>query len=299
VLRSILARRSEKGMRFVDIKFSQRSAQPGGSISGVVVVHADECFNCNRIILKVRGRERTEMGSGDTRITDEVLHADGEILLCDAYEVQQGKSEFPFKFWLDEGLPPTYSGYYGWIEYTVEAIVEVNWALDPRMKRQFRVLPVHPAYIPEIDGYNPKNKDNDELHVELPSEVLRINRGIPVRFMVDQHSRVNGVRIEIRKREYATCQGSDRTNDTTTKMEFIPIEDSGFDRWIEVAMGEGWHHVPFKSRLLATSFYLKVVLEMRWELDPEVKYQLDVSGEKPGEEVEEILNSTTFDLGFN
>jgi hypothetical protein len=44
---------------------------------------------------------------------------------------------------------------------------------------------------------------------------------------------------------------------------------------------------------------LKVVLEMKWELDPFVTYRIKISGEKPEEEVEDILDAMAIDLGFD
>ncbi len=286
-------------MRFVDIKFSQRNARPGDSISGVVVVETDKTFECNRVILRVKGKERTEVGSGDSKITDERGHLSGKITLSEAKEIPFGKTEFPFKFKLKEGLPPTYSGYNGWVEYSVEAVVEMDWTIDPKMKRRFRVIPIQPAYLPEIDGYNPLNKDVGSLHVELLSDVLRLRKGIPVRFMVEEHSRVNGVRIEIRRREYARCRSSKRTHDVTVATEFIPLSTNDFNRWKDALVGANWRRVPFKSKLLRTAYLLRVVLEMRWELDPFVTFRLKVSGEKTEEEIEDIFDAIAIDLGFD
>ncbi|MHA2148510.1 MAG: hypothetical protein ACXAAN_07695 [Candidatus Thorarchaeota archaeon] len=290
---------SEYQMRFVDIKFSQRNAHPGDSISGIVVLETDKTFECNRVILKVKGKERTEMGSGDSKITDEYYHVRGMITLSEATEIPFGKSEFPFKFKLDKGLPPTYSGYYGWVEYSVEAVVEMDWTIDPKLTRRFRVLPVHPAYIPELNGYDPKNQDINELHVELQSDVLRMKQGIPIRFMVDENSRVTGVRLEVRRREYAKCRKSERTHDVTVRKKFIPLSTNEFHRWREEIVGEGWRRVPFQSKLLKTEYMLKVVLEMKWELDPFVTYRIKISGEKPEKEVEDILDAMAIDLGFD
>ncbi|MBY8997930.1 MAG: sporulation protein [Candidatus Thorarchaeota archaeon] len=286
-------------MRFVDIKFSQRNARPGDSIRGVVVVETDKSFVCNQVVLKVKGKERTEMGSGDSKITDEHVHLHGKIILSEAAEIPYGKNEFSFEFKLKTGLPPTYSGYNGWIEYNVEAVVEMDWTLDPKMTRRFRVLPIHPAYLPESDGYNPQNKDTNPLHVELQSDVLRIKQGIPVRFMVDEHSRVNGVRVEIRRREYAKCRSNEHTHDVTIATEFIPISAGDFHRWKDALVGGNWRRVPFQSKLLRTTYLLKVVLEMRWDLDPFVTYRLKVSGEKPEEEIEDIFEAIAIDLGFD
>ena len=286
-------------MRFVDIKFSQRSALPGECISGVVVVQTDKTFECNRVVLKIKGKEHTSMGSGDSQISDDYYHVKGKIMLSDATEIPYGKTEFPFKFKLNDGLPPTYSGYYGYIEYTVQAVVEVDWAVDPTMMRRFRVLPFHPAFIPEVDGYNPLNKETNVMHVELPSNVLRIKQGIPVRFMVEEHSRVTGVRVEIRRREKAKCRSSRGTHDTTIVSKFFRLSFHDFHRWKEEVVGKGWQRAPFKSKLHNTVYFLKVVLEMKWELDPFVQYGLKVSGEKPEEEVKDILDAIAFDLGFN
>jgi hypothetical protein len=286
-------------MRFVDIKFSEREARPGGIISGVVVIDATKAFECNRVILKIKGKEKTELGSGDTRITDEVVHVDGKMTLCEAVEIPCGKSEFPFKFTLEEGLPPTYSGNSGWIGYSVEAVVEMSWTLDPKMTRQFNVLPVHPEYIPEPDGYNPLNKDEDKFHVELQSDILRINKGIPISFMVEEHSRVNGVRLELRRSESVKCGGREDTHQDTLKRRFIPFSPEDFNRWQEEIFGEGWRQVPFKSKLIATTYFLKVVLEKRWEFDPYVNIPVRISGEKQVKEDEDLFDAISYDLGFN
>lgn len=286
-------------MRCVDIKFSQRNAVPGDNISGMVVLETDKNFECNRIILKLRGKERTQMGSGDTRIIDEVIHLQGKIDLCETTEIPVGKSEFPFNFKLDKGLPPTYSGYGSSIEYSAEAVVEMDWAIDPKMKRRFRVLPIQPPYIPETDGYNPKNKDLDVLHIELLSDILRMKQGILIRFMVEEHSRVNGVRLEIRRREHIKCRSREATHDVTITKKFIPLTYGDFHRWREETVGKGWRRVPFKSKLVGTSYILKVVLEMKWELDPHVSFEIKISGEKPEETFDDILDSIALDLEFD
>jgi hypothetical protein len=238
------------------------------------------------------------MGSGDSSISDEYMHARGEMFLSDATTILRGKTEFPFAFELDTNLPPTFSGYYGWIEYSVEAVVEVDWSIDPKMTRRFKVLPFHPEYIPEVDGYNPKNMKKNELHLELPSDVLRVRKGIPVRFMVEEHSRVTGVRVELRRREHAKCQGRTGNNDETISRKFVPSTPQFFDRWHEVVVGENWRRIPFRSKLMHTAYYLKVVLEMTWEIDPFVTYKLRVSGEQPEEEVDDIFEDIAMDFGF-
>jgi hypothetical protein len=289
----------DRSMRSVDIKFSQRSAKPGESISGIVIVNTEKAFDFNRIVLKVKGKEKTEMGSGDSKITDEYIHLSRKFELCDVTEVSVGRSEFPFEFKLNDNLPPTYSGYNGFIEYSVEAVIEMNWVIDPKITRRFRVLPNQPPYLSEPDGYNPMNRDIGILHTEIQSDIIRIRKGIPVRFMVEEHSRVVGVRLEIRRRENAKCGGRKDQHDVTISRKYIPLTTGEFYRWREEIVGEGWKRVPFQSKLLRTSYFLRVVLEMKWDFDPDVTYQIKVSGKEREEEVEDILDTIGFDLGFN
>jgi hypothetical protein len=286
-------------MRFIDIKFSERNAPPGGTIRGVVILETNDAFRCNRVILKVKGKEKTRMGSGDTNISDERIHAGGEMVLSEATDIPLGKTEFPFGFILDDNLPPTYSGYYGWIEYNVEAVVELDWKLDPKMTRRFRVLPYHPVYIPEREGYSPKKMMTDVLHVELPSDIMRMREGMPVQFMVEEHSRVSGVRFEVRRREKARCRSQRGSHDVTIVKKFVPISVRDFNGWNEVIIGENWRRVPFRSKLLETSYYLKVILEMRWEIDPFVTHKIKISGEKPETEGDDILDDIPLDFGFH
>lgn len=286
-------------MRFIDIKFSQRNAVPGGIIKGVVVVQADYSFDCNCVILKIKGREKTEMGSGENGVMEDYIHATGALVLSEATTIPRGTTEFPFGFVLDENLPPTYSGYYGWIEYEVEAVVEMDWRVDPKMTRRFRVLPFHPTYIPELEGYNPKKKKTDVLHVELPSDILRMRAGIPIQFLVEEKPRVTGVRIEIIRRESAMCRRRKSNHDTTISRKFIPLSSQDYNRWNEVIVGADWRRVPFKSKLMATSYYLKIVLELKWASDPFVTFKIKISGEKPEEKAEDIFDDLAIDLGFS
>jgi hypothetical protein len=117
--------------------------------------------------------------------------------------------------------------------------------------------------------------------------------------MVEEHTRVNGVRLELRRRETVRCQGRESTHDVTIKEKFIPITFREFDRWREETIGEGWRRIPFQSELIETFYFLKVTLEMRWEFDPFVRYRLKISGEILEEEVEDLFTNLVFDLGFD
>ena len=57
--------------------------------------------------------------------------------------------------------------------------------------------------------------------------------------------------------------------------------------------------MPFQSKLIETFYFLKVILEKRWEIDPFVRYRLKISDEKPEEDAEDIFADLVFDLGFD
>ena len=50
---------------------------------------------------------------------------------------------------------------------------------------------------------------------------------------------------------------------------------------------------------MATSYYLKIVLELKWASDPFVTFKIKISGEKPEEKAEDIFDDLAIDLGFS
>jgi hypothetical protein len=284
-------------MREVTIYTEKDEFYPGDEVSGHAVVKADESFTCNRIILKLRGKEYTHYQSGKVHVSDthDILKED--ITILEDGEVHSGETRFEFSFILPEEIPPVYEGYYGTIDYSIEAVVEVDKAMDPKSKIQFDVYSKPPSYIPEPLDRLPTREEREHLYVELLSDILRPNKGLVVRFLAKERSRIKGVRIDIVKRDYITCRGTNLNSSSAVSETRIPISFNEFDRWIEETIHEDWNSaVPFEGNLIRSTLELKVVLEVGLSMDPYIEFPLQLSGE--GEKEDDLFDSIEMDFGW-
>ena len=287
-------------MRSVDIRFDSRRVLPGETLTGDVIVKTDKEFVCNRVVLKILSKERTEVGSGDNRHTDEKYIISRVFRISEGRTIPEGTTLFPFAFNLPRNLPPTYNGNYGYIRHTVEGVVEVDWVVDPKMTEEYQVIQHRPPYIPEIVDTAAISKSNKGLHIQLDEDCVRMDKGILVRFKVDDKSRMRGVRLEIRKREDAKCGWSDVDNSVTVGRKFHELNLDDWGRWIEIRIGENWrNHLPFRSQLFRISYHLKVTLEIDLGLDPSIKIPLLISDSAPEAPEENVLDEIALDLGMD
>ena len=171
-------------MRSVDIALANRRVLPGDTLSGKVIVRTDNAFECNRVVLKVVSRERTVVGSGKHRHVDEETLVSQVFRLSEGRTIPVGATTFPFSYQIPKQLAPTYDGYYGNITHTVEGVVEVDWALDPKMKHEYRVIQQRPPSSPEIFDTSTISESQEGLHVKLNEDCVRLGSGILVQYKV-------------------------------------------------------------------------------------------------------------------
>ena len=284
-------------MRSVDIIFDNNRVLPGETLTGNVIVETDEAFDCNRVVLKVVSKERTEVGSGDNRHIDERHHVSRVFKISESQTIPNGTTSFPFSYTVPRDLPPSYEGYYGWIRHTMEGVVEVNWAIDPKMKREYRVIQKRPPCIPELIDTQSPSKSEKGLHVRLNEPYVRMDSGIIVQFKVDEKNRMRAVRFDIIKREDAKCGWSKKKHDKSVRRKYFELNPYDWGRWNEIQIGEDWrYHIPFESLLFNISYHLQVTLEIDWELDPEIKIPLTISDIAPEKDV---LDEIASDFGFD
>jgi hypothetical protein len=283
-------------LRSVDIVLDSRRVLPGETLTGNVIVRTDKEFVCNRVVLKVVSKERTTVGSGKHRHVDEKKIVSQVFKISEGRTIQTGDTSFPFSYTVPRGIPPSYDGYYGYIRHTVEGVVEVDWALDPKMKMEYRVIQNRPQSVSEILDTTAISESKDGLHVQLNEDCVRIDTGILVRFKVDKRERMQAVRLEIIKRENAKCDYSNVKNNSSIRKKYYELNPDDWGRWKEMQIGEDWqYHVPFQSQLFKISYHLKVTLEIGWGLDPEIKIPVNIVDSAPGEEV---LDEIALDLGL-
>lgn len=271
--------------------------KPGEEVSGHVVVTTDSSFTCNRIILKIRGKEYTHYQAGKVHVseTHDILNED--LTIWEGGEIHSGDTRFEFRFMLPDEIPPVHEGYHGTVDYSIEAVVEVSRALDPKSKMELMVYARLPQYIPEPLDQLPLRQEEDHIHAEIPTDVIRPGKGLEVRFLVKDRSRIKGVRLDIAKHEEVVCQGRNLDSTKTISEKQIPIMFNQFDRWIENSVMEDWTAIaPFEGKLIKSTLILKVVLEIGLSLDPSIEFPLRLSGEKKKDD--ELFDTFEMDLGW-
>lgn len=284
-------------MREVSIYTEKDQFRPGDEVSGHVVVTTDNTFTCNRIILKLRGKEYTHYQAGKIHVSETHELLDDDITIWEGGDIHSGNTRIEFSFKLPEEIPPIHEGFYGTIEYPIEAVVEVDRAMDPKSKIKLNVYGHPPPYIPEPLDRLPLREEGEHLQAEIPTDILRPNKGLVVRFLVKERSRIKGVRLDIAKREDVVCQKRNLDSTTAITEKHIPITFYEYDRWIEETVHEDWSSmVPFEGKLIKSSLVLKVVLEVGLSLDPCLEFPLRLSGE--GEKEEGLFDSIEMDLGW-
>ncbi|MHA2395618.1 MAG: sporulation protein [Candidatus Thorarchaeota archaeon] len=284
-------------MRKVSIYTEKDQFRPGDEVSGHVVVSTDETFTCNRVILKLRGKEYTHYQAGKIHVNESHDLLDDDITILEGGAIHSGDTRIEFSFKLPEELPSTHDGFYGEVNYSVEAVVEVDRSRDPKSKLHLIVYGISPPYIPEPLDRLPLREEKEYLQAEIPTDILRPNKGLVVRFLVKERSRIKGVRIDIVKHEDVVCQGRNLNSSSGISEKHIPLTFNEFDRWIEETIHEDWSSmVPFEGKLIKSSLYLKVVLEVGLSLDPFIEFPLLLSGE--GEKDVDIFEATEMDFGW-
>lgn len=283
-------------MRSVDIVFDNKRVLPGETLTGKVIVRTDNEFECNRVVLKVVSKERTEVGSGDSSCVDEKSLVSRVFRISEGQIIKKGNTAFPFSYDVPRGLSPSYKGYNGWIRHTVEGVVEVDWALDPKMTMEYRVLQVRPPCRPKIVDTKAISETENGLYVQLNENCVRLDSGILIGFKVDDRKRMRAVRFDIMKLEDVKCSWSNTKHHSSVLRKYYELNPDDWGRWMEIRIGEDWHyHIPFKSLLFHISYYLKVSLEIDWNSDPEIIIPLSISDSEPEEDV---LDKIALDLGL-
>lgn len=268
-------------MRDVTIYLEKNEFFSGEEVVGHVVVKTDSTFSCNRVILKIEGKEYTHYQAGKVHVSDTHPLMGEELTIWEGGNINSGDTKFEFQFKLPEELPPVYEGSFGIIDYSIEAVVEVDRALDPKQKIPLVVKNRPPEFIPEQSDQLPIRKEDEHIQAEIPTDIVRPRKGFVVRFLVKERSRIKGVRLDIIRQEDAICQRRELDSKKELYQKQIPISYNEYGTWIEETIHEDWlTYIPFEGKLIKTSLLLKVVLEIGLAMDPEIWFPLRLSGEK-------------------
>src|SRR6056297_1712640 len=104
----------------------------GGTISGIVRVHADADVTCNGLEVKTVWRTHGR-GNVDQSEAGSATLFTGHWQAGKQYEY---RFELPVAQW-----PPTYHGFYLNVDHYVDARAKIPWAFDPKASAQFAMRP--------------------------------------------------------------------------------------------------------------------------------------------------------------
>jgi hypothetical protein len=271
-------------MRRISLNLEKKTYLPGDRIEGLVIVSTDEYFECNRVVLSIKGQERSRVvrGSGDTRrvYLEKKQHINKQNELVGATAIQAGETSFPFSFVLPRNIPCSFQGTYGKIEYKLEAKVEVSWAIDPKV-RQKVTINTKQEMPNEQSVYETLDKNGARLlSVQLPSDMIRLGRNYAIKLMVSSEAKIRGVRIELVHHESVSPKGHKATRKQKLAKLFLKELELPREMWINATIStpNEWL-LPFKSELIETYYKLKVTLDIAWRIDKTIWIPLKMTHE--------------------
>jgi hypothetical protein len=271
-------------MRKISLNLEKKTYFPGDRIQGFVTVSTDEYFECNRVVLSVKGQERSRVvrGSGDNRrvYLEKKQHIDERIELVGATSMQAGDTTIPFSFVLPVNIPHSFQGRYGKVEYKLEAKVEVSWAIDPKTRKKVAVGRKHEMPIAHSVSTNLDDDDARLLSVQLSSDVIHLGSDYPIKLMVSSEAKMRGVRVELIYHEFVSPKGHKATKkQTLAKLLFDELELPR-QMWLDATIHtQGEWLLPFKSELIETYYKLKVTLDIAWRIDKTIWIPLKITRE--------------------
>jgi hypothetical protein len=296
--KGIETRRSRARLRKVSLNLRKKAYLPGDRIEGFVTVSTDEYFECNRVVLSIKGLEQSRVteGSGDTRrvYSEKKHHIDKRVELVGSTGIQAGETRFPFRFVLPANIPGSFQGINGEIDYKLEAKAEISWAIDPKAEQKIAIGMKQET--PNEQSVH-ANLDDDGvrlLSVQLSSDLVRLGRDYPIKLMVSSEAKIRGVRIELVYHEFVSPEGHESTRKKTLVKLFLEDLELPREMWIDATIGtqDGWLQ-PFKSELIETYYKLKATLDIAWRLDKTIWIPLKITHE-PSQNVDK----DQFEFGF-
>ncbi|MFW9927544.1 MAG: arrestin family protein [Candidatus Thorarchaeota archaeon] len=262
-------------MRDVEIFTTKTQYRAGDAVEGQVIVRCDDEFKHNGIRITFKGREHTRVvvshGKTSTTYTDEYVYFDETVYLEEAGVMQPGEKGLEFRFLFPEDpevLLTSYQGRSGWIEYSLEAVVEISLAIDPKSKvyldfqqAMIKPGPLSQRLFAEEDGY-------PVLDVEMEDTIFCIGDSIPLRFRVAHDVKIREVRASLISNEVVIAQGHKRNSKKTLVKKKIDDDHIQRDRWMDVTLETNESmQSSFDRPIIRNTVLIKVTLNIPWARD--------------------------------
>ncbi len=261
-------------MRDIEIILSKETFIPGDSVEGYVLIRCDDEFKCNSINMSFLGEERTKFVVHTGKVTivydDDKEHFNEQIELAPASTIPFGETRYDFSFKLPEEIPASYLGSYGWIEYTLQAKIEISWARDPKTKLLLEVTRPEDSELMSPQSFQDRIEGDmvSLLRVEGSSDIVNLGEGYAFRVMVDRDAKIRGLRAELIHIEHVEPDGRETDKETPLVEWYMKDEDLRRDSFIEVTLEtqSDWP-IPFTTDLIQCHYILKVTLDIPRRID--------------------------------
>ena len=151
-----------------------RTYRGGDELSGTVHVQVNQDVRCDGLIVEhfwqTHGQGNTATGPKESSVVFQ-----GNLQAGQAYS-------YPFRFTVPDG-PPTYHGHYLNVDHYIQARVDIPWAIDPKLKEEYLLLPDEREYgnLPPDRNQQPRLM-GQVLKLGLPVGVAMIVAGVLVLF---------------------------------------------------------------------------------------------------------------------
>jgi hypothetical protein len=251
----------------------------GDSVEGEVQIKSEDEFQHNAIHLTFTGREHTRIvvshGKTSTTYTEERVYFSQRLDIAGEGTMTTEGIYFPFNFAIPEEVPSSYKGSNGWIDYTLKAVIERSWAIDPKSEvevavRNIEKMPLSQAQQGFIDddGY-------PVLIVEVDKDAVTLGGSLNLRFRVEQEMKMRGVRIELIAEEEAHAKRYHRTSKTKLIRESVNIDEIQRGLWMDVRLGtDEMMPYTFNREILSNRIFIKVTLDIPWARDKSIMLPL-------------------------
>ncbi len=254
---------------------------PGEVITGTLSVITDKSFNTNAIEVSISGEAYAAFseGMGD----DEESYSERQIIFTHVIRLKEkgtisdGRTDFTFEYRLPEEIPGSYQGINGRITYQVTGRADISWRLDPRTRREFRVLQPIQRLTPYQRGGKITFDQENEVLAEVPSDILTPGQLVVVRYMVNGRPRMRGIRFDLVLRETVRPEREVETRSRVLSSGYVSIEDIPPETWMQ-AQAEtnmAWPTTP-QGDLIQAQYFAEVTVDIPYMPDKTVRIPLRI-----------------------
>lgn len=262
----------------MEIITTKTQYKAGEAVEGHVIVKCDDDFKHNGIRLTFKGREHSRIvvshGKTSSVHTDEDVYFDETVYLEEAGIMQIGEKRLPFffKFPADlDGLLTSYSGRNGWIEYTLEAVVEITRARDPKEKKILDFRQTFDKPSPQTKRGYAEDDGYPVLDVELSEDVFCLGDPIHLRFRVANNVKIREVRVELNSNEIVHAGRYKRNSRKKLAKQSLDDDYVQRDLWMEAQIQtDESMQTTFNRSIIRNEVRVKVTLNIPWGRDKSV-----------------------------